>query len=162
MKKNIIIITIIIVVAVFVYYGFIKETPGSESLLNTSNSTTSEVLGKDISNALNKVGQLSLDTSIFSDPNFTILVDYKQTIPDQQPFRNNPFSPNIEQEPNSEGGFQINIVSPQRSVANPDDVDQGDDATGDEGESAQNISSETTTSETTATESAESTSNTAQ
>jgi len=116
MKKNIIIIIVLLVIGVFVYYGFLTETPKSESLLSGDNQRASDILGNDISNALNRLSVLSLDTSLFENPNFIVLEDYKKTIPNQEPYRINPFLPVTAQEPALEGGALINIA-PRANIA---------------------------------------------
>lgn len=126
MKKNIIIAIVIIVVAVVVYFGFIKEDFAADSLLGTTSATSSSnILGKDIARALNEIGTLSLDTSIFNKPSFQVLVDYKQTIPLQDPGRVNPFLPVTAQEPNSDGIATINVIGDTPGDADLEGVDDG-------------------------------------
>jgi hypothetical protein len=129
MKKIIIILIVLSGIGVFVYFGFIKPPTEADSLLSGTQSKTSAVLGKDISNALNKLGALSLDASLFDDPNFIILVDYKKNIPDQQPYRADPFLPVVADEPALEGGanININIRPPQENNLTEDAL--SDDAT---------------------------------
>jgi|GEM_PF-1699126 len=123
MKKNIIIIIVLLAIGFFVYYGFLTETPESESLLSGGNRGSSDILGRDISNALNRLSVLSLDTSLFENPNFIVLEDYKRTIPNQEPYRINPFLPVTAQEPALEGGALINIA-PRANIA-PEEVVEG-------------------------------------
>lgn len=91
MKKNLIIIIVIIVVGALAYFG-LKDTPLATSLLTSEpKGKTSGVLGRDINDALNKINTLRVDTSIFKNPGFQILRDYSSVIPAENRGRENPF-----------------------------------------------------------------------
>ena len=143
MKKNIIIVIVLIAVGIFIYYGFVKDVPsGGNSLLNTQSSATSGVLGKDISNALGKIGAINLDTSIFSDSSFLILRNYKQRIAPQQPFRPNPFLPVTAPDPDI-GGPQVSGLLTPNTEGDDEEVNE-DVSASEDGEASDSNEGEAT------------------
>ncbi len=91
MKKIFIILIIILaILGVFWYLGSTNNAGGS---LSTSVSAPQSADAKNIYSLLQKMNQVSLNDSIFSDPIFAALKDNTVTLSPQASGRNNPFSP---------------------------------------------------------------------
>ena len=93
--KQIIIAVVIIVIAFVGFKVFFGSTDsGSATLATDAPATTPELIdGQAILILLNRLGQVKLDTSIFSDPIFASLTSFARPIPNQIPGRKNPFAP---------------------------------------------------------------------
>lgn len=99
-KLKKIIFTIIGLVLLFLIYAiFLKPDPTSDTLVtgrtNTSAVTSQEarILGSQISQALLKIEQITLDRSIFDNRIFNSLEDRSRAIVDEPIGRTNPFAP---------------------------------------------------------------------
>jgi hypothetical protein len=93
LTKQIIIAVIIIIVA---FVGFKMFFPGSgsgEASLVTEQSTATFAEGQTILNLLNKLNEVTIDDSVFSNPIFVSLVSFEIPIQDQVVGRPNPFLP---------------------------------------------------------------------
>jgi len=83
---------IFITLGTIFYFNFVKqEIEIPESLI--VQTATTEILGKQIATALNKLNSLSLDTSIFSEPGYISLVTFHQEINPLPAGKRNPFFP---------------------------------------------------------------------
>ncbi len=87
-------------VALFLIYAiFIKPDPTADTLVSgktNANAVTSQearILGSQISQALLKIEQITLDRSIFNNPIFISLEDRSRAIVDEPVGRTNPFAP---------------------------------------------------------------------
>ncbi|MFT5180057.1 MAG: hypothetical protein ACI9GH_000287 [Candidatus Paceibacteria bacterium] len=93
--KKIIIPVVVVVILFFGYTIFLKEEDGlglvSSSL--TSDKSAEDILGAEISGALNNVNSIDLDSGIFESSTYRSLVDRSQEIPKEPVGRINPFAP---------------------------------------------------------------------
>ena len=91
--KNLIIIALIIGVGLIVY-SFVKKPATVESMLEvTQNQEGAQVLGDEITAAIEQIQSLKLDDTIFKDPIFVNLIDHSKPIEKQNVGRDNPFAP---------------------------------------------------------------------
>ena len=90
--KQIIIITVIIIIA---FIGYKMFFPGGDTgaTLTGSPSTAQFADGQTILVLLDNLNKVALDESIFSNNIFTSLVDFERPIQDQVIGRPNPFAP---------------------------------------------------------------------
>jgi len=99
-KTKKIIIGIIVLIVVFVGYAILKPDPTADVLVTNRNSSTTAVssqqaraLGAQISQALLKIDQITLDRGVFDNSIFKSLEDRSQTIDPEPIGRSNPFAP---------------------------------------------------------------------
>lgn len=91
--KNIIIIAAIIGIGL-IAYSFLRPDPTAESLLETTQRQDSaQVLGDEITAAINQINSLKLDRSVLDDPIVLNLIDHSKPIIPEPIGRNNPFAP---------------------------------------------------------------------
>lgn len=91
--KQIIIALVVIVVAFFGFQKFFGTGSSSNnSTLSADNTTQQFVDGQSILTLLNRLNQVTLDGTIFSNPVFNSLISFERPIPDQIPGRTNPFA----------------------------------------------------------------------
>lgn len=84
------VLAIVVIVAVIYYSNLWKSTSVGEVL---TMSGQEEVVGQDVLVIVNKLRQVTIDPSIFSDPLFTSLKDISITINPENQARFNPFAP---------------------------------------------------------------------
>jgi hypothetical protein len=124
--KKIIIIIVVLVLGYFAYTLFVKESDNSESLISGTQPLTSrrnladaQILGDQITRALNQIESLTLDRSIFENSIFKTLNDRSEPISEEPVGRKNPFAP-------------ISDTSVNYGNENPEDEGEtGDDGTDD-------------------------------
>lgn len=92
MKNNIITIVLVVVVALVAIW-YLTKTDTSTSYLTTSTQTTNSTDAIYIYSLLQKMSQVSLEDTVFSNPVFKSLKDNTVTFPEQPAGRNNPFAP---------------------------------------------------------------------
>lgn len=98
-KLKKIIITIVVLVALFIVYAvFIKGNPEGQVLIDGTQGTEgssqdAQILGSQISQALLRIEQIKLDRSIFENQIYRSLVDRSRPILDEPMGRPNPFAP---------------------------------------------------------------------
>lgn len=91
--KNIIIIAAIIGIGL-IAYSFLRPDPTAESLLETTERQDSaQVLGDEITAAINQINSLKLDRSVLDDPIVQNLIDHSKPIIPEPIGRINPFAP---------------------------------------------------------------------
>lgn len=91
--KNIIIVVVIIALGL-IAYSFLKPDPTAESLLETTQRADSaQVLGDEISSAINQINSLKLDRSVLDDAVVKNLKDHSKPIIPEDVGRKNPFAP---------------------------------------------------------------------
>lgn len=83
---------ILITLGTLFYFNFVKEDVTVQNTL-TVNTATSDILGKKIATALNKLNSLSLDTSIFNEPGYQALRPFHQEIFPLPAGKRSPFDP---------------------------------------------------------------------
>ena len=92
MKNNI--ITIVLIIAIgMVAFWYLTKTDTSTSYLATDAKTTNSTDAKYIYTILQKMAQVTLDDSIFSNPSFQNLKDNTVLFSPQASGRSNPFAP---------------------------------------------------------------------
>lgn len=104
--KNILILTAILAGSFYLYsYFFSGVEESSEILSVTSNSASSSDIGGDLLVILSDLKSTKLDQSIFSDPAFQGLKNFRVELGVEPIGRNNPFAPiqSISQTPSSPG-----------------------------------------------------------
>ncbi len=89
-KKNMVLIGVLVVVAGLLYYFFMSS--GSGELLTSSQDSELPV-SQEILATLGNLRTIKLDNSIFSDPLFISLSDFGVSIPPAAAGRRNPFAP---------------------------------------------------------------------
>jgi hypothetical protein len=92
MGNKITTILIIITLGILFYFNFVKEDVAVKESLSV-NSATTDILGKKIATALNKLNSLSLDTSIFTEPGYIALRAFHQEILPLPAGKRSPFDP---------------------------------------------------------------------
>lgn len=91
--KNIIIIAVIVVIGLIIY-SIVKPDPEVQKLLETSERQDSaQVLGDDITRAINQIQSLKLDRAVLDDPVLKNLTDHSEPIIPEPVGRRNPFAP---------------------------------------------------------------------
>ena len=91
--KNIIIVLVIVILG-FVAYSFLKPADSTETLLSTTEKQDStQILGDEISSAINQINSLKLDRGVLDDPVVKNLVDHSKPIVSEPVGRKNPFAP---------------------------------------------------------------------
>lgn len=91
--KNIIIIAAIIGIAL-IAYSFLRPDPTAESLLETTQRQSSaQVLGDEITSAINQINSLKLERGVLDDPVVKNLIDHSKPIIPEPIGRENPFAP---------------------------------------------------------------------
>ena len=86
--------TVIVIAAAigyFYFYGNSASTPST--LLSSSPTSDSAIVGAQVLGLLNQIQSLKIDTSIFTDPGYNTLRDYSVAIPPVNVGRPNPFAP---------------------------------------------------------------------
>lgn len=84
----------IIIAAGLIAYSFLRPDPTVESMLQvTERQNSAQVLGDEITTAINQIQSLKLDNVIFSDPIFLKLIDHSRPIVAEPIGRTNPFAP---------------------------------------------------------------------
>lgn len=98
--KKVIIIILLLIVLFIVYAIFIKPDPTEKALIegkasstNTISQENAQVLAGQISQALLRIEQISLDRSIFTNEVYLTLKDRSQPIESEPIGRPNPFAP---------------------------------------------------------------------
>lgn len=92
MKKNILVIILIIAIGVIAFV-YLNKSDSSTSLLTTDSATSDSADAKYIYNILQQMKSVQLNDSIFSDPTFQGLKDNVVNFSPQESGRVNPFSP---------------------------------------------------------------------
>jgi hypothetical protein len=91
--KNIIIVGIIIALGL-IAYSLLRPDPTAESLLaTTERADSAQVLGDEITSAINQINALKLNRSVFDDPIVKNLIDHSKPIIPEPVGRKNPFAP---------------------------------------------------------------------
>lgn len=97
MKKNIkqILISLFVIVLAFVGFRmfFVDDSPADTSLSVDAESVSYIVDGPAILALLNRMNQINLDSSVFSNKVFTSLTSFERPLLEQVPGRPNPFLP---------------------------------------------------------------------
>lgn len=97
MSKTTIIIIVAIVIALggayFYLSGDSKQPAASNSLLQSTPTQSSGLIGAQVLTLLNQIRTLNIDSTVFKDKAYQSLVDYSVTIPPQNVGRTNPFAP---------------------------------------------------------------------
>ena len=92
--KNIIVLVVVAILLFLVYSIFIKKDPTVDPLIDGAvTADQAQVLGNQISQALLRIEQIKLDTSIFDDVLYKTLVDRSEPISEEPIGRPNPFAP---------------------------------------------------------------------
>jgi len=91
--KNKIITLILVILIGMVAFWYLTKTDTTGSSLATDTKTSDSVDAKYIYNILQKMSQVNLDDSIFSNISFQNLKDNTVSLPSQLSGRNNPFAP---------------------------------------------------------------------
>ena len=92
--KQIIISSVIIVIAFVVFKVFFSSNVPSDTTLVADQTGSTDISGgQAILVLLNNLNKVTLDESVFSDNVFTSLVDFERPIQDQVIGRQNPFLP---------------------------------------------------------------------
>lgn len=92
-NKNIILVGGLVIVAVAGYFTFFAKEDTSNDLITTQQSQASSI-GQQLILELNRLKSLSsVGKEIFTDPIFSSLKDFTQTITPQPYGRSNPFAP---------------------------------------------------------------------
>jgi hypothetical protein len=98
--KKIIIAIVVLGILFVLYSAFLKPDPGTETLVSGREgiagslaSQDAQVIGSQISQALLKIEQITLERAIFDNPIFSSLEDRSQPIIDEPIGRTNPFAP---------------------------------------------------------------------
>lgn len=92
--KNILILTAILAGSFYLYSYFFSDVEESSEVLSvTSNSDSSSNLGGDLLVILSDLKTINLDQSIFSDPAFQGLKNFRVELGVEPIGRNNPFAP---------------------------------------------------------------------
>ena len=91
-KKNILILSVVIIVFAFAGFYLFKSNTTDQSLVANSKVSNSDEAQK-IYNLLQKMSQVKLDDSIFSNQVFKNLKDNSIEILPQETYRENPFAP---------------------------------------------------------------------
>lgn len=90
-------ITLLVLGVLFVLYAILKPSPDKISLTDgisaIKGSGESQEIGNQITQALNQINLISLDTSIFTNEIYVSLKDRSQQISDEPIGRPNPFAP---------------------------------------------------------------------
>ena len=92
-KNKIIIIVVAVVVGILAYMYLTRDQNASSDSLVAENKTSTFADASDILNLLNRMNQIKLDDSVFSNQVFVSLKDTTVTLVSQQTGRNNPFAP---------------------------------------------------------------------
>jgi len=92
MKNNIVTI-ILVAVVVMIAFWYLTKTDSSTAYLTTDVKTTDSTDAKYIYGMLQKMAQVTLDDSIFSNVVFQNLKDNTASLSVQSSGRNNPFAP---------------------------------------------------------------------
>lgn len=90
--KNLIIIIVIAGIG-FVAYSIFKPVPDVDSGISITNSQDANILGAEITAAINQIGSLKLEKKVLEDPILKNLEDFSEPIIEQPVGRRNPFSP---------------------------------------------------------------------
>jgi hypothetical protein len=91
--KQIIVATIVIIIAFIGLKMFFTEPKIEEATLVADQTKNEFIDGQTILILLNRLNQVTLDDSIFTDKTFTSLVNFEKPITDQIIGRSNPFLP---------------------------------------------------------------------
>lgn len=122
--KNIIIVIVIIVLGL-VAYSFLKSSPTAETLLaTTQRQDSAQVLGDEISSAINQINSLKLDRAVLDDSVVQHLIDHSKPIVPEPVGRNNPFAPIGQNEGDSasstiNSNIKINTASSTKGTTLP-------------------------------------------
>ncbi|MFH1454963.1 MAG: hypothetical protein ABIF22_01440 [bacterium] len=92
MKNNIVIIVTVVIIGMVAFW-YLGAKDNSTAYLATDVKTTDSTDAKYIYGILQKMAQVTLDDSIFSNLVFQNLKDNTVFFPPQSPGRNNPFAP---------------------------------------------------------------------
>lgn len=98
--KKIIIVIVGLAILFVLYSAFLKPDPvaetlvsGREGIAGTAASQNAQVIGSQITQALLKIEQITLERAIFDNPLFASLEDRSEPIVDEPIGRTNPFAP---------------------------------------------------------------------
>lgn len=91
--KNIIIVIVVLVLAFGAYSYFKKGTSETSGSLQINAQRDVDILGQDMVRVLNRINEIDLDRSIFTDPVYVNLKDRSQEIQPQPIGKENIFSP---------------------------------------------------------------------
>lgn len=92
-KNKKIIITVVVLIAIFFGYNTFFVSDGPDTLLTSTGATDStSLLGADIIKAINQIDSLELDRNVFDDPVYRSLVYRGEDINPEPVGRNNPFA----------------------------------------------------------------------
>ncbi len=124
-KLKKIIFTLIALGVLFVLYAiFLKPDPTADTLVaggsRVQTAVTSQearLLGSQISQALLKIEQITLDRRIFDNPIFTSLEDRSQAIIDEPVGRTNPFAPLGDVSVNVSARTNLDLASPTTATS---------------------------------------------
>ena len=115
LKYKKIIIICLIIAGGLIAYSLLKPDPTVTSLLEkTQRQNSTQVLGDEITLAINQINSLKLDRSVFDDPVFNKLIDQSKPIIPKPVGRDNPFSPigsDIKTDNNSSSTPNLKIAS---------------------------------------------------
>jgi len=91
--KNIIIIIVVIALGLIAYSIFRPDPEVKKLLETTQRQDSAQVLGDDITKAINQIQSLKLDRAVLDDPVLKNLVDHSEPIIPEPIGRKNPFAP---------------------------------------------------------------------
>ncbi len=89
--QNLVITLGLVIVAGLGYYLYVQNSNGTLSLSSGELSTQASAESAEFLQKLNKLKEVNLDGSIFSDPKFQSLVDNSQPVIEENVGRPNPF-----------------------------------------------------------------------
>jgi hypothetical protein len=95
-QKNIVVVVLLVILLGGGYYFFMRSPKASVGALGGVSAADAAISNSDEQDLINQLLQLQslkLDESIFTDPSFTSLTDYTQTIAPEPVGRSNPFLP---------------------------------------------------------------------
>jgi hypothetical protein len=115
MKNNIVTLILVIVVGMIAFW-YLTKTDTTPAYLVSDVKTSDSVDAKYIYTILQKMAQVTLDDSVFSNPVFKNLKDNTVSFSPQSAGRNNPFAP-VGTDTNTPGqGIQSTTTLPTPSV----------------------------------------------
>ena len=113
---------ILITLGILFYFNFVKEDIKVKETLSVNTATT-DILGKNIAKALNRLNSLSLDTAIFDEPGYVFLRSFSQEIFPLPAGKRSPFDPiDLEGFNPINGGIVDNSELEEIDISNEDDV----------------------------------------